>query len=159
MKRAIFPGSFDPLTKGHEDIIKRASTLFDELIVVILDNSQKASLFSVEERFELLKQSLGTLSNVTCMVGSGCTVDFAKKHDACAIVRGVRSFKDYEYEIDIASVNHHLNANIETIFLQANHEYAFVSSSIIREMMKYNQDISAFVSREVYQGLKDKYKD
>ena len=117
MKKAIFPGSFDPLTKGHLDIIERASKLFDELIVVILENSEKKTTFTQEERLTMLKNNTAVLSNVIVDADTSLTVEYAKKHGACAIIRGVRSVKDYEYELDIASANQYLNLDIETILL------------------------------------------
>lgn len=158
MKKAIFPGSFDPLTKGHLDIIKRASRLFDELIVVILENSEKKTTFTQEERLTMLKKNTAALSNVIVDADTSLTVEYAKKHGACAIIRGVRSVKDYEYELDIASANQYLNPDIETILLFSSPSYAFVSSSIIREMMKYDVNIDALVSEDVKEALLKKYR-
>lgn len=158
MKKAIFPGSFDPLTKGHLDIIERASKLFDELIVVILENSEKKTTFTQEERLTMLKNNTTALSNVIVDADTSLTVEYAKKHGACAIIRGVRSVKDYEYELDIASANQYLNPDIETILLFSSPSYAFVSSSIIREMMKYDVNIDALVSEDVKEALLKKYR-
>lgn len=158
MKKAIFPGSFDPLTKGHLDIIERASKLFDELIVVILENSEKKTTFTQEERLTMLKNNTAALSNVIVDADTSLTVEYAKKHGACAIIRGVRSVKDYEYELDIASANQYLNSDIETILLFSSPAYAFVSSSIIREMMKYDVNIDALVSEDVKEALLKKYR-
>lgn len=156
MKKAVFPGSFDPITLGHVDIIERAARLFDEVIVVILNNSEKQTLFTLEQRMTFLNHALHHIPNVRCESDAGLTVEFAKREQACAIIRGVRSVKDYEYEVSIASLNHHMQPSIETITLFADPKYSYVSSSMIREMMKYNQDVSAFVSEEVYQALKEK---
>lgn len=156
MKKAIFPGSFDPVTFGHVDIIERAATLFDEVIVVIAKNSEKKSLFTIEERLHFLSQAVAHITNVRCMVDDGLVVDFARREGAQAIVRGIRSMKDYEYEQDIASVNHHIDPAIQTIVLFADPKYSYVSSSVIRELMHYHQDVRAFVSEEVYEALKRK---
>lgn len=158
MKKAIFPGSFDPLTKGHLDIIERASRLFDELIVVILENSEKKTMFTQEERLHMLKTNTKHLDNVLVDADTTLTVTYAKKHGACAIIRGVRSVKDYEYELDIASANQYLNPEIETILLFSSPAYTFVSSSMIREMMKYDVNIDSLVSDDVKQALLEKYR-
>lgn len=149
MKRAIFPGSFDPITRGHLDIIERSSKVFDEVVVVILENTSKQTTFSVEERLAFIDANTSHLSNVCSAYDCGLTVDFAKQRGACAIIRGVRSVKDYEYELDIASLNQHINGDIETVLLFASPQYTFVSSSNIRELVHYHQDISAFVSEDV----------
>lgn len=158
MKKAIFPGSFDPLTKGHLDIIERASRLFDELIVVILENSEKKTMFTQDERLHMLKNNTSHLNNVIVDADTSLTVTYAKQHGACAIIRGVRSVKDYEYELDIASANQYLNPEIETVLLFSSPAYAFVSSSIIREMMKYDVNIDALVSEDVKEALMEKYR-
>lgn len=157
MKRAIFPGTFDPLTKGHLDIIQRASALFDELIVVILENSEKKTMFSLEERLDMLYRDTKDISNVRVEADHILTVAYAKKVDAVAMVRGVRSVKDYEYELDIASANQYLEPKIETVLLFSSPAYSYVSSSIIREMMKYHADISKLVSEHVRDALEKKY--
>lgn len=149
MKTAIFPGSFDPVTLGHLDIIERSSRLFDRLVVVILENSDKHATFSIEERLAFLKANTAHLPNVEAAVDHGLTVDFARHRKACAIVRGVRSVKDYEYELDIASVNQHIAPDVETVLLYASPKYSYVSSSIIRELVKYDQDITAYVPDDV----------
>ena len=149
MKAAIFPGSFDPVTLGHLDIIERASRLFDRLIVVILETSAKHATFSMEERLTFLRSNTAHLSHVEVAAAHGLTVDFARKHEAVAIVRGVRSVKDYEYELDIASVNQQIAPEVETMLLYASPKYSYVSSSIIRELVKYGQDISAYVPEDV----------
>lgn len=157
MKKAIFPGSFDPLTKGHLDIIKRASALFDEVIVVMLENSEKQTLFTLEERLDMLQQDCAQFQNVRVDVDHGLTVAYAKKMGACAMIRGVRSIKDYEYELSIASANQYLDPAIETILLFSSPAYAYVSSSVIKEMMQYQADISLLVSETVKQALEKKY--
>ena len=149
MKKAIFPGSFDPITIGHLDIIERSSRLFDEVIVVILENSEKRSTFALEQRLQFIKNACAHLDNVSVDHDTCLTVDYARKHQAMAIIRGVRSVKDYEYERDIASINQHMAKEIETVLMFASPAQSFVSSTIIREMVKYGQDISAFVSDEV----------
>ena len=149
MKTAIFPGSFDPVTLGHLDIIERSSRLFDRLVVVILENSDKHATFSIEERLAFLQANTAHLPNVEAAEDHGLTVDFARHKKACAIVRGVRSVKDYEYELDIASVNQHIAPDVETVLLYASPKYSYVSSSIIRELVKYDQDITAYVPGDV----------
>lgn len=153
MKKAIFPGSFDPLTRGHMDIIKRASKLFDELIVVILNNSKKTSMFTVEERISFLQAATQDLDNVRVADYEGLTVEFARAVGACCMVRGVRSIKDYEYEMEIAAINQHIASEIETLILFANPQDSFVSSSAIKEMVAYGQSVEGLVSEEVYAAL------
>lgn len=156
MKTAIFPGSFDPMTLGHLDIIERSSRMFDRIIVVILENSEKHAVFSMEERQAFLRSNTAHLSNVEVARDHGLTVDFARKHDAVAIVRGVRSVKDYEYELNIAAVNQQIAPEVETMLLYASHKYSYVSSSIIRELVKYGQDIRAYVPEDVAAALAQK---
>lgn len=153
MKKAIFPGSFDPLTRGHMDIIKRASKLFDELIVVILNNSKKTSMFTVDERIGFLQAATQDLDNVQVADYEGLTVEFARAVGACCMVRGVRSIKDYEYEMEIAAINQHIASEIETVILFANPQDSFVSSSAIKEMLAYGQSVENLVSEEVYAAL------
>lgn len=153
MKIAVFPGSFDPVTLGHLDIIERASKLFDKLYVVILENSEKQTTFPLEQRLSFLQHSTDVIENVECAYYRGLTIDYAKSCGACAIIRGIRSIKDYEYEMDIASVNRHIDASIETILLYSSPQYSYVSSSIIKEMVKYKQDVNCFVSEEVAQAF------
>ena len=156
MNRAIFPGSFDPVTNGHLDIIKRASNLFDELYVVILENSEKKSTFSIDERVNFIKHACDSMTNVIVDHDTCLTVEYARKRHANAIIRGVRSVKDYEYERDIASINQHLAPEIETILLFSSPEQSFVSSSMIRELASYGQDISCFVSDEIVKAYNQK---
>ena len=156
MNRAIFPGSFDPITNGHLDIIKRASALFDELYVVILENSEKKSTFSIDERIGFIKHACASYTNVFVKHDTCLTVVYARKKEANAIIRGVRSVKDYEYERDIASINQHLAPEIETVLLFCSPEQSFVSSSMIRELASYGQDISSFVIDEIVQAYKKK---
>lgn len=158
MKRAIFPGSFDPITLGHLDIIERSAGLFDEVIVVILENSEKKTMFTMEERMHMIAGSTAHLSNVRVDADHILTVAYAKKQGACAIIRGVRSVKDYEYELEIASANQYLEPGIETVLLFSSPKYSYVSSSIIREMMKYQADIQDLVSEEVRLALEAKFK-
>ena len=153
MKKAIFPGSFDPLTRGHMDIIKRACKLFDELIVVILNNSKKTSMFTVEERISFLQAATQDLDNVRVADYEGLTVEFARAVGACCMVRGVRSIKDYEYEMEIAAINQHIASEIETLILFANPQDSFVASSAIKEMVAYGQSVEGLVSEEVYAAL------
>lgn len=159
MTKAIFPGSFDPLTLGHLDIIQRASALFEEVCVVILENSEKKSLFSIAERLAMIQENCKSYANVTCAADTCLTVAYAKKRGATVILRGVRSVKDYEYELDIASANAYLEPSIETVLLFSNGAYAFISSSIIREMMKYGADISKLVPEHVKVALEEKYRN
>lgn len=145
MKRAIYPGSFDPLTLGHVDMIERSAKIVDELVVGVLNNSAKNSLFSLEERVSMIKEMTASMPNVTVASFDGLLVDYMKEIDATIIVRGLRAVTDFEYELQIAQTNHVQNANVETIFLTTNLKYSYLSSTIVKEFASYGGDISNFV--------------
>ena len=159
MTRAIYPGSFDPVTLGHLDIIKRASKIFDELIVGVLNNNSKSPLFSVEKRVKMLNDVVKDLPNVKVMSFEGLLVDFARKVDAQIIVRGLRAVTDFEYELQRSQTNTVLNENVDTIFFTTSLEYAYLSSSTVREAAYFGADISKFVPESVVQQVYDKFKE
>lgn len=148
-KRAIYPGSFDPVTFGHLDIIERSAKMVDELYVAVLRNSAKNPLFSTDERVSMIKGQTKTFNNVFVTSFDGLLVDYAKKMDANIIIRGLRAVTDFEYELQIAQMNRVVDDQIDTIFLTTSLEYAYLSSSIVKEVASYNGDISKFVPEEV----------
>lgn len=157
--KVIYPGSFDPLTYGHLDIIQRLDSMYDEVIVAILINEDKKSLFSLKEREEMLKDEINenNLNHVTIKSFDGLLVNFAKKEDCKVIARGLRLIADYEYEKNIARINACLYEDLETIFLLANSNYSFISSSGVKEVASFKGDISPFVSKNVENKIKEKY--
>lgn len=157
MIKAVYPGSFDPVTYGHLDIIKRASKVVDELIVAVLVNSSKNPLFTIEERVDLLKETTKNLPNVSVKQFRGLTVDFARAEGATVMVRGLRAVSDFESEMQIAQTNHSLNPNIDTMFFTTSLEYAFLSSTIVREVASYGSDVAKFVPDCVKDKLLEKY--
>ena len=157
MKRAIYPGSFDPVTNGHVDIILRSSKIVDRLIVGVLNNSAKKSLFSVEERVSMLKELTKDLPNVEVTSFDGLLVDYMREIDASIIVRGLRAVTDFEYELQIAQTNHIENTDIETIFLTTNLQYSYLSSTILKEFASYGGDISKFVPEQFVDRIYEKY--
>lgn len=157
MKRAIYPGSFDPVTNGHVDIILRSSKIVDKLIVGVLNNSAKKSLFSVEERVSILKELTKDLPNVEVTSFDGLLVDYMREIDASIIVRGLRAVTDFEYELQIAQTNHIENTDIETIFLTTNLQYSYLSSTIVKEFASYGGDISKFVPEQFVDRIYEKY--
>ena len=157
MKRAIYPGSFDPVTNGHVDIILRSSKIVDKLIVGVLNNSAKKSLFSVEERVSMLKELTKDLPNVEVTSFDGLLVDYMREIDASIIVRGLRAVTDFEYELQIAQTNHIENTDIETIFLTTNLQYSYLSSTIVKEFASYGGDISKFVPARFIDRIYEKY--
>ncbi|MCJ7839534.1 pantetheine-phosphate adenylyltransferase [Lederbergia sp. NSJ-179] len=154
---AVCPGSFDPVTMGHMDIIQRGAKVFEEVRVVVLNNSSKQPLFSVEERMELLKMVTKDIENVIVDSYDGLLVDYGKSVNAKAIIRGLRAVSDFEYEMQITSMNRVLNEQIETFFIMTNNQYSFLSSSIVKEVAKYNGNISELVPLEVERALKKKF--
>ncbi|MDW3210997.1 MAG: pantetheine-phosphate adenylyltransferase [Reichenbachiella sp.] len=148
-KIALFPGSFDPFTKGHQDIVRRALKLFDEVVVAIGYNSAKSRYFEVEYMVDRVKSAFKSDENVSVMVYNELTADLAKKTDASFLIRGLRNTTDFEYENSISQVNRYLNADLETVFLITSPEYAHISSTIIREVHKYDGDISPFIPYEL----------
>ena len=157
MKRAIYPGSFDPVTNGHVDIILRSAKIVDKLIVGVLNNSAKKSLFSVEERVSMLKELTKDLPNVEVTSFDGLLVDYMREIDASIIVRGLRAVTDFEYELQIAQTNHIENTDIETIFLTTNLQYSYLSSTIVKEFASYGGDISKFVPEQFVDRIYEKY--
>jgi pantetheine-phosphate adenylyltransferase len=158
MKVAIYPGTFDPLTNGHLDLIERASKLFNKLIVLVGENSAKKPLFNVEERVKMIEDSIKQLKNVTVDSNSGLTVEYAKKHNVNILVRGVRAFADFEYELQMALMNRKLDENIETVFLMPKNEYSYLNSSLIKGISVFDADIKEFVPPAVIKMLKQKRK-
>ena len=159
MKCAVYPGSFDPVTLGHMDIIKRASSLFDRLIIAVLNNRAKTPLFSVEERVKMLEEVTKDLPNVEVKSFGGMTVDFARECGANALVRGLRAITDFEYELQIAQLNRVMDPDIDTVFLTTNLKYAYLSSSSVKEVAAYGGDISHFVTPYVENEIHNKLKD
>lgn len=158
----VYPGSFDPLTNGHLDIIKRASKIFDKLIVGVLRNSQKNSMFTMEERVQLIKKSVAAesdIENVEVVMFEGLLVDFVKNSGASTIVRGLRAVSDYEYELQMAMLNKHMNEEIDTIFFMTDIKNSFLSSSIIKDVAKNHGDISGLVPEVIVDDVKNKMSE
>ncbi|MCI8274535.1 MAG: pantetheine-phosphate adenylyltransferase [Lachnospiraceae bacterium] len=157
MRTAVYPGSFDPVTLGHLDIIERSARLVDELVVGVLNNSSKNPLFSVEERVNMLKEVTAHLSNVRVESFGGLLVDFAAHCRADVVIRGLRAITDFEYELQISQTNRIMRPRLDTIFLTTDLEYAYLSSSIVREVAQYGGDISAFVPEVIAERVLKKF--
>ncbi|GGK15477.1 phosphopantetheine adenylyltransferase [Caldalkalibacillus thermarum] len=155
--KAVCPGSFDPVTYGHLDIIQRAANVFDHVIVAVLNNSSKKPLFTVEERMELLRQVTSEIPNVEVDSFNGLLIDYMKKKGANTIVRGLRAVSDFEYELQVASINRKLDDSIETFFMMTNNKYSYLSSSIVKEIAKYHASVSDLVPPEVEEALMRKF--
>lgn len=154
---AMYPGSFDPITNGHVDVIDRAAQMYEKVTIVIAKNSKKIPLFDEEERLAMATQALAHLTNVHVTLHAGLVVDFAQQHGCNVIVRGLRAVTDFEYEFQIALMNRKLEPTITTIFLMPHEQYTYLNSSIIRELGRYGQDISAFVPTVVAEQMKKKF--
>ncbi|RDI47574.1 pantetheine-phosphate adenylyltransferase [Falsibacillus pallidus] len=155
---AVCPGSFDPITYGHLDIIHRGAKVFDQIYVTVLNNSSKTALFTPEERIQMISEVTKDIPNVKVDSFQGLLMDYAKKVGASAIIRGLRAVSDFEYEMQITSMNRVLNEDIETFFIMTNNQYSFLSSSIVKEVAKYNGDIGELVPEIVAEALRDKFK-
>lgn len=154
MKIAVYPGSFDPITKGHLDIIKRASKVFDKLIVGVLNNPNKNPMFTLEERVELIKKSTDELENIEVDCFSGLLIDYMIDNDINVIVKGLRAISDFEYEFQMALMNRKLNSEIETMFMMTNSDYSYLSSSLVKEVYKFGGCIDSLVPNIVLEKMK-----
>lgn len=158
MKIAVYPGSFDPITKGHLDILKNAASIFDKVIIAVAHNGEKKGFLSVEERVELIKKSIPHLENVEVDSFEGLTIEYAKKHNAEVLIRGLRAVSDFEYEMQLSQANSALASEVKTVFLTTKPKYNFISSSTIKEIFLNNGDISKFVPEPVFNYLDKEYK-
>ena len=156
MAIGVYPGSFDPVTYGHLDIIKRASVLFDKIIVGVLHNSAKSPLFSVEERVNILEKATRDIPNVVIQPFDGLSVNFARENQAKVIIRGLRAVTDFEYELQMAQTNRVLAPDVDTVFLTTSLEYAYLSSTIMKEVARFGGDISKFAPPEVLDAVRSK---
>ncbi|MBR9947139.1 pantetheine-phosphate adenylyltransferase [Clostridiaceae bacterium Marseille-Q4145] len=159
MIRAIYPGSFDPVTLGHLDIIRRASRTVNELIVGVLNNGGKTPLFTAEERVEMLREVTKDIPNVKVMAFSGLLVDFARHTDSTVVVRGLRAISDFDYELQMAQTNRKMNPHVDTMFLATSLEYAYLSSSTVKEVAFFDGDISEFVPEPVVEKVRERVKE
>ena len=159
MKTAVYPGSFDPCTNGHLDIITRAARLFDKVVVAVLVNSKKSPLFSAEERVEMIKKVTGSLDNVEVVCFSGLLVDFIKEHKADVVIKGLRAVSDFEYEFQMALTNKKLSDSFETLFLPTSAEYMFLSSSVVKEIAKYEGNLSDLIPEELTDMVMERCKN
>jgi len=157
MRRAIYPGSFDPVTNGHLDVIERARKLFDEVIVAVAHNDEKEALFSLEERLQFLQDSIGKIDMVRIAQFDGLLVEFAVAQKASAVIRGLRAVSDFEFEFQMALMNRKLETGVETIFLMPKEEYTYLSSRIIKEIARLGGDVSSFVPPAVSKALVRKF--
>lgn len=155
-RKALYPGTFDPITKGHEAIIARGLKLFDMLIIAVSESGGKSPLFSLEERLDMVRTIFRAEKRIEVIPFRGLLVDVAQKEGACAVVKGIRNVSDLEYEEQMAQMNHHLNKNIETVFLFPHQEHAFISSGLLKEVASLGGDVSQMVSSEVYEALRRK---
>lgn len=156
MRIAICPGSFDPVTNGHLDIVKRAAKLFDHVIILVLSNPDKNTSFTMEERVALLRRVTGCMENVEVDSYGGLTADYAREKGACALVKGLRAVSDFEYEFQMALTNKLLFPELETLFLNTNAEYMYLSSSIVKQIAQYNGDISRFIPEEIREDIENR---
>jgi len=157
MTIAVYPGSFDPITNGHLDIIKRSSYVFDKIIVSVLNNPSKKPLFSLEERVEMIKKSTYDISNIEIDCFSGLLIDYLQKRNIKIIVKGLRAISDFEYEFQMALMNRKLNNNIETLFMMTNSQYSYLSSSLVKEVYRFGGCIDGLVPEIVIQKMKSKF--
>ena len=157
MTTAIYPGSFDPITNGHLDILKSGSEIFDKVIIAVSYNIEKKGFLPVEKRVELIKESIEDLKNVEVDSFEGLTVDYARKRGTHILLRGLRTSSDFEYELQLSQTNNYLSKDIKTVFLITKPEYNFISSSMVKEILSNKGDIEAFVPKPVYQYLKTNY--
>ena len=153
---AMYPGTFDPITLGHEDLVRRACRLFDKVVVAIAANPSKEPMFSLDERVDMARSALDDFENVEVTGYEGLTVDFARQHDLQVIVRGLRAISDFEYEFQLANMNRHLTDEVETAFLTPTEKYTYISSSLVREICTLGGDISEFVSPQVKAALMER---
>lgn len=159
MKRALTPGTFDPITSGHLDVIARASQLVDEVVVAVADSQKKGPLFTLEERVELVRQATAHLSNVRVEPFKGLLVDFAKELDATVVVKGLRAITDFEYEFQMTALNYQLDKELETLFIMSTPQHMYLSSSIVREIASLGGDVSQFVPPCVNEALVKRYAE
>ena len=157
MKTAVYPGSFDPVTNGHLDIIERASRICDKVVVGVLNNTSKTPLFPVEERADMLRRVTEDLPNVEVGTFSGLLVDFARENGANVIIKGLRTVADFEYEFQMALLNKTLNPDIETMFMMTNSKYSYISSSMVKELAGFNGDLTGLVPAQIINKIKQKY--
>ena len=158
MIKAVYPGTFDPITRGHEDLVRRASALFDQVIVGVADSRGKRPFFDLTERVDMAKNVLGGCGNVQVHGFSGLLRDFVREHQARVILRGLRAVSDFEYEFQMAGMNRHLITEVETVFMTPSEQYMFVSATIVREIAAFDGDVSQFVHPAVLKRLADKRK-
>lgn len=153
MTTAIYPGSFDPITLGHLNIIRRASKIFDKVVVCVMVNSAKKPMFSREERVELIERTVKRLSNVTVDTSDVLLAEYAKRYEHPVLIKGLRAVSDFEKEAQLALINNKMNSNLDTVFLTSSEKYTYISSSVVKEMARYGSDLSKFVPREIMEDV------
>lgn len=158
MTTAIYPGSFDPITLGHLNIIRRASHIFDRVVVCVMVNSSKSPLFTLEERMELVERVVKSLGNVKVDTSDKLLAEYAKEYEGAVLLKGLRAVSDFEYEFQLAMINKNLNPKLDTLFMPASGKYTYISSSVVKEMAKYGADLKDLVPREILEDVTERTK-